>query len=93
MDAESFEALGPRLELRAELGLDPRGPVFCTFTGREADSSYVRDMCRRLRTKLGLPKRVHVHPLFREGMPERLIQVQLAGPIRVDASACGRPRV
>ena len=61
------------------------GPVFCTFTGREVQSSYVRHMCRRLRSKLGLSKRVHAHAsrhthaheLFREGVAEKLIQVQL----------------
>ena len=81
----SFEALGPWLELRGELGLDPGGPVFCTFNGNAVESSYVRHMCRRLRTKLGLSKRVHAHALrhthahelFREGVAEKLIQVQL----------------
>ena len=85
MDPESFEALQPWLELRGELGLDPAGPVFCTFTGNAVESSYVRHMCRRLRTKLGLSKRVHAHALrhthahelFREGVAEKLIQVQL----------------
>lgn len=85
MDPESFEALGPWLELRGELGLDPAGPVFCTFNGTAVESSYVRHMCRRLRTKLGLSKRVHAHALrhthahelFREGVAEKLIQVQL----------------
>ena len=85
MDPESFEALQPWLELRAGLGLDLDGPVFCTFTGREVQSSYVRHMCRRLRSKLGLSKRVHAHALrhthahelFREGVAEKLIQVQL----------------
>lgn len=85
MDPESFEALQPWLELRAELELDPGGPVFCTFAGNAVESSYVRHMCRRLRTKLGLSKRVHAHALrhthahelFREGVAEKLIQVQL----------------
>ena len=39
MDSESFEALGPWLELRAELGVDPGGPVFCTFNGNAVQSS------------------------------------------------------
>ena len=85
MDAESFEALGPWLELRGELGMEPGGPVFCTFNGTAVESSYVRHMCRRLRTKLGLSKRVHAHALrhthahelFREGVSEKLIQLQL----------------
>ena len=85
MDPESFEALQPWLELRGELGLDPDGPVFCTFTGNAVEPSYVRHMCRRLRSKLGLSKRVHAHALrhthahelFREGVAEKLIQVQL----------------
>ena len=85
MDPESFEALQPWLELRGELGLDPAGPVFCTFNGNAVESSYVRHMCRRLRSKLGLSKRVHAHALrhthahelFREGVAEKLIQVQL----------------
>jgi len=63
MDPESFEALGPWLELRAQLGLDPGGPVFCTFNGNAVPPSYVRHMCRRLRSKLGLSKRVHAHAL------------------------------
>ena len=85
MDPESFEALQPWLELRAGLDLGPEGPVLCTFTGHEVQSSYVRHMCRRLRSKLGLSKRVHAHALrhthahelFREGVAEKLIQVQL----------------
>ena len=63
MDAESFEALRPWLELRGELGMDPVGPVSCTFNGTAVEPSYVRHMCRRLRTKLGLSKRVHAHAL------------------------------
>ena len=85
MDAESFEALGPWLELRAALGTDSSGPVFCTFNGNAVEPSYVRHMCRRLRAKLGLSKRVHAHAfrhthaheLFREGVAEKLIQLQL----------------
>ncbi|MCR9165986.1 MAG: site-specific integrase [bacterium] len=85
MDPESFEAMLPWLELRRELGLDPAGPVFCTFNGNAVESSYMRHMCRRLRAKLGLSKRVHAHALrhthahelFREGVAEKLIQVQL----------------
>lgn len=45
----------------------------------------MRYICRRLRSKLGLSKRVHAHALrhthahelFREGVAEKLIQVQL----------------
>lgn len=93
MDPESFEALQPWLELRAGLGLDLDGPVFCTFTGREVQSSYVRHMCRRLRAKLGLSKRVyahalrhtHAHELFREGVATKLIQLQL-GHARLDST-------
>lgn len=85
MDPEPFEALQPWLELREELRLDPDGPVFCTFGGGAVESSYVRHMCRRLRLKLGLSKRVHAHALrhthahelWREGVAEKLIQLQL----------------
>ena len=93
MDPESFEALQPWLELRGELGLDPDGPVFCTFTGNAVEPSYVRHMCRRLRSKLGLSKRVHAHALrhthahelFREGVATKLIQLQL-GHARLDST-------
>ena len=69
----------------ASSGWIPPGRVFCTFNGNAVESSYVRHMCRRLRTKLGLSKRVHAHALrhthahelFREGVAEKLIQVQL----------------
>ena len=85
MDPESFEALQPWLDLRTNLGLNSGGPVFCTFNGNAVQPSYVRHMCRRLRSKLGLSKRVHAHALrhthahklFREGVAEKLIQVQL----------------
>ena len=85
MDTESFGALGPWLELRTGLGLDPGGQVFYMFNGNAVQPSYVHHMCRRLRSKLGLSKRVHAHALrhtdahelFREGMAEKLIQVQL----------------
>ena len=84
MDTESFEALRPWLELRAELELGD-ALVFCTFGGGAIDPSDVRHMCRRLRAKAGLAKRVHAHAfrhthaheLWREGVAERLIQLQL----------------
>ena len=57
------------------------------------EPSYVRHMCRRLRAKLGLSKRVHAHALrhthahelFREGVAEKLIQLQL-GHARLDTT-------
>ncbi len=61
--------------------------------GREVQSRYVHHMCRRLRSKLGLSKRVHAHALrhthahelFREGMATKLIQLQL-GHARLDST-------
>ncbi|MGH1348452.1 MAG: tyrosine-type recombinase/integrase [Nannocystales bacterium] len=78
---------------RASGRFRPRSPVFCTFMGREVQSRYVHHMCRRLRSKLGLSKRVHAHALrhthahelFREGMATKLIQLQL-GHARLDST-------
>ncbi|MDQ6807205.1 MAG: site-specific integrase, partial [Actinomycetota bacterium] len=62
-----------------------RRAVFCTLTGQQLDSSYIRRLLPRLATRAGIDKRVHAHglrhahaaELVAEGIPVNVIQQQL----------------
>ncbi len=51
------------LEVRAELGLGPQQPVFCTVGGGRVGDAYIRVLLPRLARKAGIDKRVHAHGL------------------------------
>jgi site-specific recombinase XerD len=51
------------LEVRANLGLGGREPVFCTLHGHAMAAAYVRVMFKRLAARAGIEKRVHAHGL------------------------------
>ena len=51
------------LEVRAELGLGPQQPVFCTVSGGRVGDAYIRVLLPRLGRKARIEKRVHAHGL------------------------------
>ena len=51
------------LEVRAEIGLGPQQPVFCTVSGRRVGDAYIRVLLPRLGRKARIEKRVHAHGL------------------------------
>lgn len=81
--------LGNWMAERSHLGIDPLAPLFCQITvnrrGRPIDSSYVRQLMRRLGVRAGITKRVHAHgfrhthaaELLEGGMDLELIAQQL----------------
>jgi integrase len=94
IDPPALAILERWLDCRAKLR--PRvpvgAPVFCTIArdeygppGRPMRSAYVRSMCKRLRGRAGIEKRVHPHgfrhthayELMMEGVPITVIQRQL----------------
>lgn len=81
------------IERREKIGLNGRGPLFCTHTqgdqlkqsGTAIMANYVRAFLKRLATKLGLEKRLHSHAfrhslantMMEAGRPLNAIQLQL----------------
>jgi site-specific recombinase XerD len=65
------------MQVRTKRSIRSSSPIFCTLTGEEIDSSYVRHLLPRLARKAGIEKRVHAHglrhayavELEREGAP------------------------
>lgn len=68
------------IQRRRKLNLDNRHPLFCTISkgkelrrGKPLYPSQVRNLCYRLRSKLGIAKRVHPHG-FRHTYASELIR-------------------
>ncbi len=88
-----FPYIDAWIERREKIGLNERGPLFCTHTegdqlkqsGKAIMANYVRAFLKRLATKLGLEKRLHSHAfrhslantLMEAGTPLNAIQQQL----------------
>ena len=88
-----FPYIDAWIECRENIGLNGRGPLFCTHTqgdqlkqsGKAIMANYVRASLKRLATKLGLEKRLHSHAfrhslaktLMEAGTPLKAIQEQL----------------
>ncbi len=49
------------LEVRSELCLGPRQPIFCTLAGGRMGDAYIRVLLPRLGRQAGIEKRVHAH--------------------------------
>src|SRR5262245_24703838 len=85
VDPEAAAVLQRWLDRRKALGVNGRHPVFCTLNGRSLNTAYVRNLMKRLGTKVGIEKRVHPHglrhthayELANEGTPLHVIQQQL----------------
>ena len=69
------------IEHRKKIGLNGRGPLFCTHTtgdvrqqsGQAIQSKYVRAFLKRLAKKLNLEKRLHSHA-FRHSLANELME-------------------
>lgn len=69
------------IERRKKIGLNGRGPLFCTHTagdirkqsGQAIQANYVRAFLKRLATKLGMEKRLHSHA-FRHSLANELME-------------------
>ena len=95
IDEQACEMIRKWIEVRKTYGLKSSSPLLCTLKGTQMHSSYIRELCARLRDKAGLDKRVHAHGFrhthsyelhFEEGAPIKLIQEQL-GHSRLDTTA------
>lgn len=81
----AVEATRRWIAKRAELGLDPHAPLFCTLQGTYMHTAYVRKTMNRLAHGAKTTKRVHPHGfratfasnLARQGVPPVMIQRQL----------------
>jgi site-specific recombinase XerD len=70
---------------RAERGVAPQQPFFCTLAGEPLKAAYVRELLPRLATRAGIAKRVHplglryanAAELAAEGVPAALIDRHL----------------
>lgn len=77
LDAGAAALLQRWMEARKKLPVRRTSPVFCTLSGEEIDTSYVRHLLPRLARRAGIEKRVHAHglrhayavELEREGAP------------------------
>lgn len=95
IDEQACEMIAKWIEVRKAKGLKNSSPLLCTLKGTKMYSSYVRELCGRIRNKTGLDKRIHAHGFrhthsyelhFEEGTPVKLIQEQL-GHSRLDTTA------
>ena len=84
-DPEALAVVERWLDVRKDLRISSRRPLFCTLTGGPIDQSYVRQLLPRLAHRAGIDKRVHAHglrhthtaELAEEGYPVNFIQDQL----------------
>lgn len=73
------------LDRRAERGIAPDAPLFCTLAGEPLKAAYVRELLPRLARRAGIHKRVHplalryanAAELAEEGMPASMIDRHL----------------
>jgi site-specific recombinase XerD len=72
-------------EREHHLGLNGRQPVFCTLSGEQISSRYVRAMLSRLAKRAGIDKSIRCHGL-RHGFATLLAERQ---PLRVVSAALG----
>jgi site-specific recombinase XerD len=85
LDPEASAVLQRWLDRRTGIGVNGRHPLFCTLKGRHLSSADVRNLMKRVATKVGTEKRVHAHglrhthayELANEGTPLHVIQQQL----------------
>ena len=77
--------IGSWLARRAERGIGPDRPLFCTLAGEPLKAAYVRELLPRLARRAEIAKRVHplalryanAAELAEEGMPASMIDRHL----------------
>ena len=82
------------MRTRADLGYAPNAPLFCTASGKQISSAYIRRLLPNLARKAGIYKRVHAHgfrhthaaQLRSEGVDIGLISKQL-GHVSITTTA------
>ena len=85
IDPGALDILKQWMNQREHRGFTATQPLFCTGTGNQVPSSYVRHVLKRLGVEAGIAKRVHAHglrhthayELMMEGIPIPIIQRQL----------------
>jgi site-specific recombinase XerD len=85
MDDGAFREIDRWLEVRDELKIHYRKPLFCTLAGEDIEPAYVRALLPRLAKRAGIHRRVHAHgfrhscavELAREGVDLMTISAQL----------------
>ena len=80
------DALARWIDVRRQLGLNGRPPLFCTLDGEPIYAQYVRALLGRLADKAGIEKRVHPHG-FRHTFA---VELEMAGtPVTVISKLLG----
>jgi integrase/recombinase XerD len=85
LDAATRELIRAWQERRAERGIGPGAPLFCTLAGEPLKAAYVRELLPRLARRAQIRKRVHplalryanAAELAEEGMPASMIDRHL----------------
>jgi integrase len=78
LDPEAWAVLQAWLERKARMGTD--GPVFSTLHGKPLQTSYVRNLFKRLGHKAHIAKRVHPHGLrhtFAAGLADEKVDIRI----------------
>jgi site-specific recombinase XerD len=61
VDPGAMAIVAEWMRTRAALGHSPMSPLFCTATGKQITSAYIRRLLPNLARKAGVYKRVHAH--------------------------------
>lgn len=84
------DAVARWLDVRRQLGLNGRQPMFCTLRGEPLSEQYVRALPGRLAAKADITKRVHPHA-FRHTYA---VELEMAGtPVTVISKLLGHSSV
>jgi integrase len=78
LDPEAWAVLQAWLERKARMGIG--GPVFSTLHGKALQTSYVRNLFKRLGSKAHIAKRVHPHGLrhtFASGLADEKVDIRI----------------
>jgi len=70
IDQQACDVLDGWLAERSKLGVSGHKPVFCTLKGGKINPAQMREKIKRLATKAGITKRVHLHGLRHTGASE-----------------------
>jgi len=78
LDPEAWAVLQTWLERKARMSIN--GPVFSTLHGEALQTSYIRNLFKRLGRKAGIAKRVHAHGLrhtFASGLADEKVDIRI----------------